>query len=360
MPPADDLPPGDPHAELGVPRGASEHEVKTAWRRLAARWHPDRNPHPRAAERMKRINEAYRQLVAGADADVPAASAEPPEPPARPRRAWWERDWGGARWQADGAATPANVVLDVTLDLEQAAFGCTHAVKGSVADLCAACEGVGRLVSRHSDCDVCDGEGRVRGANGERWTTCPACSGDGDLRRRCDACDGSGRQTAPRRYHFDVRVPPGVRDGQSVMLRGQGQRGANDARGDLELRVALAPHALFSFDAEQRLMVRLPVDAYAVAGGGGAQVPLLGGGTATIDLARGARQVLDGLGYPNRDGSRGALVVETHAVVPAVRSERQRQLLRELADDLRAGGYAGCDELAEWQEKLARRGGDGG
>ena len=344
----------DPHGELGVPRHASEHEIKRAWRRLAAHWHPDRNPHPRAAERMKRINGAYRQLVGAAAATAAPPAAAPAgdeEPPPRSPRPWWERSWGSARWEADGAAEPAPIVIEVELDLEQAAFGCVHAVRGEAVDLCAACAGVGRLLSRQTDCAACGGEGRVRPHAGARWKACAACTGDGAARKPCDTCASSG-SAAARRFRFDVRIPPGMRDGQTLMLRGQGGRGAGGARGDIELRLRLRAHALFSFDAAGRLVCRMPVDAYAAAGGATVAVPLPGGATMPLDLSRGAVQVLDGAGYPNRDGSRGPLVVETHLVTPRVRTERQRELLRRLADDLRSGGYAGCEELAAWHALL--------
>ncbi len=347
--------PDDPHGELGVARDASESEIKGAWRRLAARWHPDRNPHPRAPERMKRINEAYRQLVGGTV--PPVAETEMPEPPARPRRPWWEREWGPTRWEADGAVAPVAIGVELPLALEDAAFGCRRAVKGSVADLCGACAGTGRLVSHRTDCTTCDGEGRVRSADDSRWLVCPACSGDGAARRACDSCSGSGRSPTARSWHFDVDLPGGLRDGHLVLLRGQGQRSPGGGRGDIELRIRTEPHPLFTFDAEGRLAVRMPVDSYAVAGEGRADVPLLAGGSVAIELVRGTVQVLDSLGYPNRDGSRGPLVVQMYGVTPRLHTERQRGLLRELAADLRANGYAECDELAAWNERVRRKGG---
>ena len=280
-----------------------------------------------------------------------------PEPPARPRRPWWEREWGGLRtWEPDGAAAPATIGVELRLALEEAAFCCRRAVKGSVADLCIRCAGTGRLVARRSDCTVCDGEGRVRSAAGGRWTTCSACQGDGDARQPCDACNGGGVSPAERRWHYDVDLPGGLREGNTVLLRGQGQRGPNESRGDIELRIRLEPHPLFTFDAEERLAVRMPVDSYAIAGEGRADVPLLGGGSAPVELARGTAQVLEGFGYPNRDGSRGPLVVQMYGVTPRLHTERQRGLLRELADELRASGYAGCEELAAWNERVGEAG----
>ena len=346
----------DPHGELGVSPQASLADIRAAYRRLAARWHPDRNAHAHAAGRMQRINQAYRQLCDD-DAAVPdAAPAAAPdaaadEPPPRTATAWWEADGSGARWAPDGAAAPTTVRCSAGIGLEQAAFGCVHVLKGSVADLCTACAGTGRLVSRRSACRSCRGEGRLRASKEARWTACTACAGDGAERKRCDACAGSGVERVLRAWHYEVRLPAGLRDGSVVMLRGQGQRGGA-AAGDIALRVQVEPHPLFAFDDAQRLVCRLPVDVFRAAGHGTVEVPTLDGAPLTLDLARGPVQVIEGHGFPRRDGSRGPLVVEVRTVVPQAYSAAQRVLLRRLADDLRQGGYVSCDEMAAWQAKV--------
>ena len=347
----------DPHGELGVSRQASLAEIKAAYRRLAAHWHPDRNAQAHAAERMQRINRAYRQLCEPGDGAraVPAAAtpddADLAEPPPRAAPAWWERDWSGARWAADGARPPTTIQCQATIGLEQAAFGCTHEVKGSVADLCATCAGTGRLVSRRSTCRACRGEGRVRSPDKARWVPCKDCFGDGAERKRCDACAGDGLARSPRAWHYEVRLPAGLRDGRTVKLRGQGQRGPGEP-GDIEVKVHVAPHPLFAFDAAQRLVCKLPVDFFRAAGAGTVDVPTLDGTTVTVDLAHGLVQTLQGHGFPERDGRRGPLVVEMHTVMPREYTPTQRELLRRLADDLRRGGHAACDEVAEWQRKV--------
>ena len=352
----------DPHDELGVPGHASQREIRDAYRRLAAQWHPDRNTSPSAAERMARINRAYRHLcdTGHAPRDVAEPEAEPapgPQPQAAPEvpranRSWWNRDWSKARWEADGSISPKTLKHEAVIRLEDAAFGCRHRVKGVIADLCTTCHGVGRLVSRRSDCRMCRGEGRLKmtGPAGG-WQPCAGCHGDGSERKPCDDCDGGGHVRTPRGYYFDVHVPAGVRDGQTVVLRGQGQRGPDEA-GNIDLAIRVKPHPLFSFDAQRRLCCEVPVDIFSMLGGGSVEIPNLDGSMTSIDLSRGATQVIEGQGYPKRDGRRGPLVVTTRGVTPEGFSSAQTKLLRQLADDLRRSGHAHSPELAAWQRQV--------
>lgn len=382
-------PVSDPHDALGVAPGATERQIKEAYRRLAARWHPDRNAHPRAAEQMARINQAYQQILqqvaggprataaagpAGAgprarpEAAAPPATAagaetagkEEPGSSARKPRPWWERDWRGARWEPDGPPTELQALRHTAhLTLEQAAFGCTHELRGEVADACPGCLGSGRLRATRADCRPCGGQGRVRLTPRGSLQVCPACGGDGAERKPCEDCEGRGLAQPPRSYHFEVSIPGGLRPGQSVKLRGQGQRRGAQA-GDIELTLALLPHALFHFDEQQRLACRVPVDAYAQLGEGSVEVPALEGGTFTLALAgRGPGcppQAVPGRGYPQRNGSRGPLMVLLQTVQPGAHTAEQQHLLRQLADDRRKGGHVHSPALAEWQRLLGERG----
>ena len=199
-----------------------------------------------------------------------------------------------------------------------------------------------------SACSPCRGEGRLQ--TGGRWRKCSSCQGDGAERRACSACRGSGLG-ARRSYHYEVRIPPGLREGQTVLLRSQGQRGPG-AAGDIELRIQLEPHALFAFDADGRLACTVPVDCYAAAVAGTVQVPTLDGSMTSLSLAHGRVQILEGRGFPNRDGTRGPMVVTVHVVTPERHSAEQRALLQRVADDLHRTGYAFSDELAAWHAAL--------
>ena len=352
----------DPHDELGVGQDASLVDIKQAYRRLAAKWHPDRNTEPQAVMRMQRINQAYRRLcewyaespadpVEGAAADrtpPPHADTARHEPPrkAKTKKAWWERDWGYARWEPDGQAMPQTIQHGASITLEAAAFGCLHHVKGLITDLCGDCGGTGRWVSPRSTCSVCDGEGHLPG----KKRPCNHCGGDCRDRKACETCSGSGLQDKPRSYHFEVRIPAGIRSGQTVLLREQGQRDG-ERRGDIELTVEVQPHPMFSWRPDHELACEVPVDVFTAMAQSTVEVPTLDGHLVNISLADGAQQALAGLGFPKRDGSRGALWVSFKTVTPNRYTAAQKALLQKLSDSVKQAG-SDCPELAAWQRKL--------
>lgn len=356
---------GDPHEELGVDVGASLGEIKKAYRRLAAKWHPDRNSDPQAVRRMQRINHAYRRLCewleSGDDDDASAPPDEPAAPPkpaaqAKPqaksqpkaKKAWWERNWGFGNWEADGQAQPQTVQAQAHIDLESAAFGCTHQLKGLITDLCDDCAGVGRMISPKSSCSVCHGEGHVQGG-----AACDHCGGDGVDRKPCDTCGGSGQAAKPRDYHFEVRIPPGMPDGQMILLRQQGQR-CGDLASDIELTVRIKPHPIFQWDEDRVLACTVPVDLFTVLGEGTVEVPTLDGHLAKVSLADGMEQSLQDMGFPKRDGKAGPLRVRIQTVSPQRLSAQQRAWLKQLADSVRAD-EASCPEVSAWQRQLKTR-----
>lgn len=245
----------DPYSELGLDPGCSDAELKAAWRRLAARWHPDRNDSPQALRRIQRINLALEQIRAlrsepACEAESQAES-QAGAPSARPDPAPHE--------------DPA-LVHELSLTLEEAACGCVRTIEGQVQSGCAACGGSGQQ-AEPVPCASCGGEGRV--ANllwfgwGSPWTPCKDCAGEGAVHVACGECGGSGR--APlRRYRGQVRIPPGVREGDllsaTVPLKG-GKGGPS--RLPLSVRVALAPHAFFALAADGTVRLEVPVDGFA-------------------------------------------------------------------------------------------------
>lgn len=354
----------DPYEELGLTADATLAQCKKAYRRLAARWHPDRNADPLAVRRMQRINEAYRQLCEQADAvadevgteapvepDPPEPQDASPPPHPKPKRKWWERDWGKPRWEPDGEVVPRHLAHEAEITLEAAAFGCVHRVQGLITDLCPDCQGVGRWVSPRTVCHVCEGDGRVPGTRASSWVVCGHCQGDGCERQPCESCGGSGELASARAYHYEVRIPAGLRDGQTVVLRGQGQRcGARHA--DLVLTLRLRAHPLFSWRADQTLSCTVPVDLFTVLAHGVVQVPTLEGHLIKLALADGAEQTLADMGFPNQDGSRGPLHVVLQTLTPTVYSPAQQALLAQLADSIQAQPLPACPTLAAWQAQL--------
>ena len=358
----------DPHQELGVGVDASLQDIKKAYRRLAAKWHPDRNTDPQAVWRMQRINQAYQRLcewLEGGEAPMDERPHEPPqaneapqpepsaEPPKRAKRAWWERNWGFAKWEPDGQVAPQVIEAQAHIELESAAYGCVHQLKGFITDLCADCAGVGRWISPRSSCSVCSGEGRVPGARSGQWTGCTHCGGDGVDRKPCETCHGSGHAAKAREYHFEVKIPAGLPDGQLIVLRRQGQR-CGDQVSDIELTVRIQLHPIFQWNEQGELGCTIPVDLYTVLSEGVVEVPTLDGHLAKVSMADGLQQVLQGLGFPLRDGAMGPLHVSFQTITPQRPNAAQKALLQQLADAVRADA-ASCPEVAAWRRQLKAR-----
>ena len=225
------------YRELGLAPGSSDAQVKEAWRRLAARWHPDRNASPHALRKIQRINRALaeiRRAKAGSTHEEPHAADEVIEHTVRIR-------------------------------LEEACTGCVRELQGEVGEECAECAGTG-LHAQPSACSDCDGSGRIRPHLWFSWlsttTECGACHGQGSKRLRCAACEGSGR-ARPRKYRCRVEVPAGTRTGTvlSVRARVQGRRRHHEL--DLRVRVELEPHPLFTWQPDGSVQCELPVDGFA-------------------------------------------------------------------------------------------------
>lgn len=384
------------YAELGLAPGASEREIKAAWRRLVSRWHPDRNPSPQAIGRMQRLNHAFEALRS-AGRDAPAGDAAPPDasawgpadpPPAADPASKASRARGGApngtkrgastgskarskpgnasrrRTQsapgdnsdptgdasASAAADGRVVHRKVRLTLEEAALGCTKSLQGRVVAACTACDAAGWRPLRHA-CVACDGAGQVRQATWFGWsttyTTCEACLGTGQGRQRCPACDGTGKAPAAP-YKLSARLPAGVRDGDVLQVRvpPSGARAPSIA---IELRIEIAPHEFFRLDADGTLRCEVPVDGFAWMAQRKVDVPTPDGLHALPMQRDRTDYRLAGRGFPStRKGPRGDLVVQLRPVFPERLSADQAILL----DQLVAVSAAAGGPVDTWQRSL--------
>ncbi|MEY4751669.1 MAG: hypothetical protein RIQ60_3883 [Pseudomonadota bacterium] len=350
------------YAELGLTPGASENEVKRAWRRLASHWHPDRNPSAEASQRMQRINLALAQIRSAgpaADLEPPAAKpARPAEPPRRPEAAdprarpgaqadhddrrdadasagadaddeagtqaepdaeaeaaapaapasYPEADIAPVDAEADDAAYNAGQPLQrcIRLTLEEAAAGCVRTLRGRVMAHCSACGGIGQQVLKLA-CEPCDGRGSLRQSAWFGWyslppTPCSHCGGDGLARRPCAVCAGIGH-SAPHDYQIHVRLPHGVRHGDELQLSERRRPGAADdalAPVEIHLQVELLAHPLFELDpADGSLSCEMPIDGFLWIAQRCVEVPTLDAGLQPLLLTR-ERLVysLPGLGFP--------------------------------------------------------------
>ena len=299
----------DAYAELGLALGASEAEVKAAWRRLVSRWHPDRNKTAIALGRMQRINTAYERVrlagfVPGAPAaNDAAASAAAPQP----------------------AASGRPVRRRVRLTLEEAALGCMKVLRGKTMNECARCDGRGHRVLADA-CDVCEGRGVVRDRAWYGWVstmaTCSACHGERMARQACDDCEGAGRIT--RSYRHTVRIPAGVRHADVL--------GTAEVGGPFELHVELATHSFFKLDDDGVVRCEMPVDGFAWMSNRWVEVPTLSG-VQVMRLRRGHTAYrLRGQGFPSeRLGARADYVLTVVPTFPESLSAEQEALLDQLS-----------------------------
>ncbi len=337
-------------AELGLPNDASEAEIKAAWRRLASRWHPDRNASAHAVARMQRINQAFASLQrtrqGQADASGPPEPPPPPPPPAAPPAAAPPSGPPAAAPAHDARPAHAPIRRKLKLTLQEAAAGCIKALRGKFMPVCHDCEGLGHRLTGNA-CRRCRGSGTfVRPSAWFGWPgqpeQCEDCAGTGAAREGCRHCTGSGKLPA-QDYEVQVRIPPGVRNGDLLHVA------SRRAPADLEVQVGLAPHPLFTLQDDGSLLCRLPVDGFGWMANRSVPVPTLDG-VQPLALQRDRRRYeLPGLGFPVRHrGPRGTQVVEVEPVFPDPLSADQEILL----DQLIASGAAAEPRLAAWQRAL--------
>lgn len=329
----------DPFLLLGLSRGASADAIKHAFRQMAMRWHPDRNPTREAEERFKEIKAAYELLL---DEDRLA-------------------EWESSRTDNDdadaepGAAADARESDSVTLhlELEEAAAGCTRTLTLETAYKCVECHGRGSIQHLNSiACATCKGIGCIRVER--KSVSCVACGGRGFLRvSPCAPCGGSGWTRGERQ--LQVRIPPGMRPGERLRLARQHRPRDGSPAADLFVSLAFQPHPLFTLDGTD-LHCHVPVSIFRLIHGGGLDIPTLTG-TREIQLeaypAHGLDYSIAGLGYPGRHGRGGGrLHAHLEPVFPRQLSEAERKLLLRLEKAMRNDPDATASDLAAWEEKL--------
>jgi molecular chaperone DnaJ len=328
------------YEELGLQPSASDAQIKSAWRRLVAAWHPDRNAAADAGRRMQSINKAYqhiRQLRDGDGEDAEDISDDSTEPAA----------------PAADAAKRTHV-RTVRLSLEDAILGCTRTVSGHFSHTCSACVGKGQRVLAQA-CTTCHGSGAVRKAAlfGWLWNEeeCADCGGDGRQRAPCDVCDGSGERSVA--YRRRVRFPSGVRAGH-VLSVPTSQHG--DLEICLELHVEIEAHPLFVLDDDGVLRCDMPVNGYAWMAGRWVDVPTPDG-AQQMRLNRDALVYrLRGQGFPSVPrGPRGDYLVKVLPVFPAQDDPAQEALLEQLiASSTRAAEADRTQPLGQWKRQMKR------
>ena len=345
----------DLYIVLGLSHGATESDIKRAYRRLARRFHPDVNPGDHTAEvRFRQIVEAYETLMdpqrrsrydSGLVADTEDA-----------RRTSGFEGFDFSTRGVDHSATfgdlfaevlsargtrprsperGADLHQSVQLAFDEAFAGTTRTLTLTRREHCRTCRGSGRSRMSPSPCTACDGAGSVRSVRGHMVfsRSCSACGGTGQRRPRpCEQCAGAGQET--RTETVEVRIPAGIGDGDRVRVPGKGNAGLyGGSPGDLYISIHVAPNPRFRREGDDFHLI-LPIAVHEAALGTRVDVPTPDGGTTRLRVPPGTQsgqrfRLRDRGAASARDGRRGDLIIEVRLMLPRILDERSKELLRE-------------------------------
>ncbi|MDD4003729.1 MAG: molecular chaperone DnaJ [Elusimicrobiaceae bacterium] len=344
----------DYYQVLGVSKEADSPELKSAYRKLAMKYHPDRNPGDHVSEeKFKQLNEAYGVLsdpqkrevydhyghagLSGGPGGFGAGGAA---------------DFGdifssvfgdifGGGGGRQGPRRGADLQHSVSLTLEEAFNGAERSVEYARHDTCSACLGTGAASgSGRKTCRACRGSGRVTYSQGffSFAQTCGECGGSGSvIEKPCPACSGAGRVRAAAKTN--IKIPPGVDSGTILRVSGGGNAGEKGAsHGDLYVEIEIARHRDFERQGDD-LVYKAVISYPEAVLGGTVKVPSIDGGSVAVSIPPGTRHgtvfTSKGRGMPHlRSGRRGNMLVQANIDVPAAISEKQKKLLKELAQTM--------------------------
>jgi molecular chaperone DnaJ len=343
---------------LGVQRTASGEDIKRAYRKLAMKYHPDRNGGDAEAEaRFKEASEAYEVLSddhkrarydqhghAGVQGTHDYSHMDSSDIFSMFEEIFGSMGFGGGAARGRGAPNRPHRGFDletqVELTLNEVASGAEKTIEFERADACDTCHGNGAKPGTSPVvCPACGGQGRVaqQGFGGmfRMVTTCPNCRGRGSVvKDRCPACQGSGKQA--RKRVVTVKIPAGVHEGQAVRIAGEGEPGELGApAGDLHVYITVKPHPVFTRH-QSDIVCQVPISFTTAALGGEIDVPTLRG-NEKLHIPAGTQHgevfKIKGKGLPEVRGYRvGDEIVQILVEIPRKLTDRQKQLLREFAD----------------------------
>jgi molecular chaperone DnaJ len=365
---------------LGVPKNATEEEIKKAYRKLAMKFHPDRNQgEDKGAEsKFKEAKEAYEML---SDADKRAAYDQyghaGVDPNMRGPGGPGAEGFGGfaeafgdifgdifGQQRAGGArggrqvyrGSDLSYAMEITL--EEAAFGKEAQIRIPTWESCETCKGTGaKPGTQAKTCTTCNGAGVVQMRQGffSVQQTCPHCRGAGKIiPEPCTTCHGQGR--VKKQKTLEVKIPAGIDDGMRIRSAGNGEPGTNGGPpGDLYIEIRLKKHDIFEREGDDLHCV-VPISFPRAALGGEIEVPTLQG-KAAIDIPEGTQAGkqfrLRGKGIKGvRSSYPGDLYCHIAVETPVKLTEHQRRLLKDLDDSLKKGGAKHSPTEESWADKL--------
>jgi len=346
---------------LGINKSASPEDIKSAYRKLAVKYHPDKNPGDKAAEdKFKEASEAYGIL----------SDKSKKENYDNFGHAAFENgggsqggfggfggfggsdfsdifedffgDFGGGRRRGNKRNSNnrgSDLRYDLSITLEEAYSGKKQNIQFSSSDKCSTCKGSGSKPGYSADrCTYCGGNGKVRSNQGffTVQQTCPQCSGSGEeITNPCNYCSGSGNKQTSKK--INVTIPKGVDDGTRIRLAGKGEAGSRGgANGDLYLFINVKSHELFK-RSDENLFFEYPISIADAALGTTIEIPTIDGGKAKIKIPEGTQSGkqfrLKGKGMPYMRGSGdGDLYVQINTEVPVSLNKEQKELLEKFRE----------------------------
>ena len=340
---------------LGVQKNSSPEQIKAAYRKLAVKHHPDKNPGDKSSEeKFKEASEAYHVLSdkerkQNYDNFGHAAF----ENGAGGRGGFGNfdfsnhfsdifedffSDFGGGRGRRSKKSNfrGSDLRYDLSITLEEAYNGKKQDIKFSTSEKCNTCSGSGSKPGHDAgSCSMCGGHGQVRSSQGffTVQQTCPQCSGTGEeITNPCNSCGGQGKKQASKR--LSVTIPKGVDDGTRIRLAGKGEAGSRGAgSGDLYLFINVYSHELFK-RSDENLFFEYPVSIADAALGTSLEIPTIDGAKAKIKIPAGTQSGkqfrLKGKGMPYMRGSgNGDLYVQVNTEVPVSLNKEQKELLEK-------------------------------
>lgn len=340
---------------LDVSGDATSEEIKKAFRRLAFKYHPDHNRNDGAEEKFKEINEAF-EVLSDADKRARYDHFGHIDTDGSFTRGFEGFDFGGfgdifdaffsgmTHANRHAPKSGANLQYELTISLEEAAFGCEKEIEIKRTELCATCHGTGaRPGSKPVRCPNCNGTGQVRRVQRSLFGSfintamCNRCQGEGQvISEPCPQCKGNGREKQKRR--ISVKVPAGIQDGIQMRLSGEGDAGLRGgSSGDLYVNIGVLPHELFVRDGDD-IIYELPVNFAQAAIGDEVEIPTIYGDTK-ITIPSGSQTGKEfrlknkGIAHLRRNGH-GDQIVKLLVVTPESLTKEQRTLFKELADSL--------------------------
>jgi len=348
----------DYYEVLGVDKNSDPNQIKSAYRKLAVKYHPDKNKGDKAAEeKFKEASEAYHVLSNSERKQSYDNFGHAAFENAGGGRGGFGNfdfsshfsdifeDFFGEGFDGSGRRSRrsnnrgSDLRYDLSITLEEAYTGKKQDIKFSTSEKCDTCSGSGSKPGHNADsCSMCGGHGQVRSSQGffTVQQTCPQCTGSGEeITNPCSSCNGQGKKQTSKR--LSVKIPKGVDDGTRIRLAGKGEAGSRGAsNGDLYLFINVYSHNLFK-RSDENLFFEYPISIADAALGISIEIPTIDGGKAKIKIPQGTQSGkqfrLKGKGMTYmRGGGTGDLYVQVNTEVPVSLNKEQKELLEKFRE----------------------------